>query len=189
VERGLPALVMPKHAEGTRGRVRSPWGKNLIGATAARRRGTRAASPRNAQTRRRHARARAVPEKIIRVRGWDPHPGAKRGKDPRCPSPPCAFRGRALKESIVKRRDGCRPSCGNTRGWQPQVHGDEPSPLHGIRSSSIAQVPYHRRDIEIVPEIGRRHRAETAAAVGARCCALSKKRRIVNFSFSSNLRR
>src|SRR5689334_261030 len=51
----------------------------------------------------------------------------------------------------------------------------------------IAQIANHRRNIEVIAEIARRHRPESAAAVAPE--SLAKKGRIVDLTLGSNLRR
>src|SRR5204862_1990016 len=53
---------------------------------------------------------------------------------------------------------------------------------------SVAQVAYHCRNIEVIAEITRRHRAESAGAVGSRE-ASAKKGWIVNLPFGADLLR
>src|SRR5204863_5906857 len=53
-----------------------------------------------------------------------------------------------------------------------------PSPHHRVarrRGALVAQIANHRRNIEVTAEIARRHRAESATAVGRLREAFSKK--------------
>src|SRR5689334_16550237 len=51
----------------------------------------------------------------------------------------------------------------------------------------VAQVANHRRNIEVIAEIARRHRPESAAAVASE--SFTKKGWIVDLTLGSNLRR
>src|SRR5438874_8939247 len=62
-----------------------------------------------------------------------------------------------------------------------------PPPLVAHRRGAlVAQIPDHRRNIEIIAEIAGGHRSESSTAVGLRK-TLSKKGRIVDLSFRSDL--
>src|SRR5207245_1448492 len=55
------------------------------------------------------------------------------------------------------------------------------------RDALVAQVANHRRNIEVIAEIARRHGTEAAAAVGRLRKSLAKKGWIVNLSFRADL--
>ena len=61
-------------------------------------------------------------------------------------------------------------------------------PPRAARRSLIAQISNHRRNIEVIAEIARRHRPESAAAIGSGR-SFAKKGRIVNLPFRSDLLR
>src|SRR5216684_1016760 len=85
------------------------------------------------------------------------------------------------------------------RGGRPRPVTEQvipgPSPLDRVGAQEgraawetlVAQVADHRRNIEVIAEIARRHRPKTSGTVGA-AESLAKKGRIVDLPFRAHLR-